>query len=347
MMSGRALEVVSIGPAASIQDRGRPGYQRYGVSTGGALDPVALEEAGALLNQDAGLAAIELCLFGGSFKALGEPLRIALTGAPMSSSLTDGSGERRPVTWRSSFLLKPGELLEIGAATAGFAGYLNVGGGIDTPLELGSRAAHLRAGLGGGALSAGMHLPVGGDPADETGLVLPATERFAKKEIRALWGPHARLYPDTERARFAATEFRLSAKRDRMGARLDFDGAPFHTEGALSGLSDAVSIGDIQLTGEGLPIALLADCQPTGGYPRIATIATADLPALAQLSTGSLFRFMMVEEEAAVEALQREISARRALRGSAAPLLRDPREIADLLSYNLIDGVVSGAEELT
>lgn len=344
-MSDRSLETLSIGPAASIQDRGRPGYQRYGVSTGGALDPVALDEGAALLGQDPGLAAIELCLFGGSFKALGGALRIALTGAPMAASLVRESGERQPLAWRSSFLLEPGALLEIGAATTGFAGYLCVGGGIATPLELDSRAAHLRAGLGGGALTAGRRLPIGDDPAEETGLVLPDSDRFAKKEIRALWGPHARLYPADERARFAETEFRLSPKRDRMGARLDYEGAAFHTEGALSGLSDAVSIGDIQLTGEGLPIALLADCQPTGGYPRIATIATADLPALAQLSTGSRFRFKMVEEETAVEALQREVSARAALRGAARPLLRDPREIPDLLSYNLIDGVVSGAEE--
>ena len=345
-MTGRYLEVLSVGPAASIQDRGRPGYQRYGVSTGGALDPVALDEGAALLGQDPGLAAIELCMFGGSFKAVGDkPLRIALTGARMNAVLIDASGARSSITWFSSFTLKPEERLEIGAAMNGFAGYLSVGGGIATPLELGSRAAHLRAGLGGGALTASRQLPIGDDPGDTTGLILPEGDRFAKQEIRALWGSHAYLYPEAERERFAATDFKLSAKRDRMGARLDFEGAAFQTEGALSGLSDAVSIGDVQLTGEGLPIALLADCQPTGGYPRIVTIATADLPALAQLSTGSRFRFIMIDEETAVNALQREMSARAALRGSVKPLLRDPREIPDLLSYNLIDGVVSGAEE--
>ncbi|WP_282608620.1 biotin-dependent carboxyltransferase family protein [Pelagibius sp. Alg239-R121] len=344
-MTGRYLEVLSVGPAASIQDRGRPGYQRYGVSTGGALDPIAVDEGAALLGQDVGLAVIELCMFGGSFKANGGPLRIALTGAPMTSVQITTSGERSPVTWCSSLSLAPGEILEIGAVKNGFAGYISIGGGIVTPPELGSRAAHLRAGLGGGALTAGAHLPVGDDAGDTTGMLLPVSDRFAKKEIRALWGSHAYLYPEAERERFAATDFKLSAKRDRMGTRLDFEGPPFQTEGALSGLSDAVSIGDVQLTGDGLPIALLADCQPTGGYPRIATVTTADLPALAQLSTGSGFRFIMVDEETAVEALRREMSTREAFRGAIRPLLRDPREITDLLSYNLIDGVVSGAEE--
>lgn len=344
-MNNRFLEILSIGPAASIQDRGRPGYQRYGVSTGGALDPVALDEAAALLDQDASLASIELCMFGGSFKAVGGSLRLALTGAKMAAARIDDAGGRSPVTWRSSFILEPNEILELGPTTDGFAGYLSVGGGIATPLELGSRAAHTRAGLGGGALSAGTQLPIGDDPNDKTGLTLPESDRLGKSEIRALWGPHAHLYPEDERNRFATTEFMLSSKRDRMGAKLEFEGAAFHTEGALAGLSDAVSRGDIQLTGEGLPFALLADSQPTGGYPRIATIATADLPALAQLSTGSRFRFIMVDEETAVDALRREMSARAALRGALKPLLRDPHDVPDLLSYNLIDGVVSGAEE--
>lgn len=344
-MNSRSLEILSIGPAASIQDRGRPGYHRYGVSTGGALDPVALDEGAALLAQDAGLAAIELCMFGGSFRAVGGPLRLALTGATMAAAHIDGTGGRSPLAWRSSFTLEPDEILELGPTTDGFAGYLNVGGGIATPLELGSRAAHTRAGLGGGALSAGTELPIGDDPNDNTGLALPESDRFGKSEIRALWGPHAHLYPESERDRFAATEFMLSSKRDRMGAKLEFKGAAFQTDGALAGLSDAVSRGDIQLTGEGLPFALLADSQPTGGYPRIATIASADLPALSQLSTGSRFRFMMIDEETAVAALRHEMAARAALRGLVEPLLRDPRDVPDLLSYNLIDGVVSGAEE--
>lgn len=344
-MSNRLLEILSIGPAATVQDLGRPGLQRYGVAQGGALDPVALTEGVALLDQPGDLAAIEMCLLGGTFRAVGGPVRVALTGAPMKAAHIGVDGTRSTIRWRTSFRLDPGAMLEIGAVQRGFAGYLHVGGGIETPVVLGSRATHLRAGLGGGALRAGMALPVGPETSAAVGLHLEEDGRFRVTELRAMWGPQAHLYSVAERERFAATTFRASPHRDRMAMQIDTGGDRFEAENALSGVSDAVSLGDIQMTGKGEPVALLADRQPTGGYPRIATVAAADLPALAQLASGAAFRLRFIEVDEAVTALQAARSAWAGLRNQAAPLLRDPHDISDLLSYELIDGVVSGGED--
>ncbi len=342
-MSRHWLEVLSAGPCVTVQDQGRPGLQRYGVAEGGALDPYALAEGAALLGNSAEMAALELFAFGGRFRAGEEPLRFALSGAEMTAAKLAPDGHREPFPWRSSGLLKPGEILDIGAAKGGMVGYLHLAGGIDSEPELGSRAVHLRAGIGGGRLGAGARLSVGRDPGGEIGLTLPAPAYLGQREIRVLWGPQAELFGEEERTLFLETAYKVSGKRDRMGARLE--GLKLHAEGQLTGLSDAVSLGDVQVPGDGAPLVLLADRQPTGGYPRIATVITADLAAFAQLPSGAAFRFRLVEEAEALATLKAWRNAIRELPGKVHPLLRDPRTMRDLLSYNLIDGVISGREE--
>ena len=130
-MSG-LLNVNQAGPALSIQDAGRPGYARYGLSAGGAMDTWALAEGEALLGNPPGTAALEMAGFGGRFSVRDGECRIALTGAAMQTTL-DGQA----VPWRSSFDLRPGQLLDIGPVVthqpgAGTYGYLHVAGGFDT-----------------------------------------------------------------------------------------------------------------------------------------------------------------------------------------------------------------------
>lgn len=338
------LEVLSAGPCVTVQDRGRPGLQRYGVAGGGALDPYALAEGAALLGNPPDAAALELFGLGGSFRALERPLRFALSGAVMPAAKIALDASREPLAWRSSSVLQPGEVLEIGAAAEGPVGYLHLGGGVATTPVLGSRAVHLRAGIGGGRLEAGDHVPVGDDKGRADRLTLPQPGYLAEREIRVLWGPQVELFDAAERQRFLDTAFTVSTHRDRMAARLE--GGAFKASAQLTGLSAAVSLGDIQVPGDGTPLVLLADRQPTGGYPRIATIITADLPAFAQMPSSTPFRFVLVEREAAVKALKAWRDAVKALASQVQPLVRDPRSIPDLLSYNLIDGMVSVDEEL-
>jgi allophanate hydrolase len=340
-MTGPALRIISAGPALTVQDRGRPGYLGFGVSAGGAMDPFALAEGQALLGNGPDSAAIEMTGTGGRFTAEGGALWVALTGAPFRASIGG-----IPVRWRSAFRLAEGQHLDIGPAEGGNYGYLSIAGGVDIAPTLGSRATQPRAGIGGldgRTLNSGDVLPAG-KPGDlpDTPLLLPDAGYFGRKEIRVMAGPQSHLFPPEEVERFTATDFRISAAMDRMGVRLESDADPIRMDSGLKTISDSVLLGDLQVPGNGRPIALMADRQPTGGYPRIATIISADIPAFCQLPPGSAVRFRMVAEEEALTALRRMAADRKALRRRAEPLVRDPHDIPDLLSYNLIDGVVAG-----
>jgi allophanate hydrolase len=338
-MTTRGLIVRAPGLHATIQDLGRPGYQRQGVAEGGAVDPRALHVGAALLGQSPELAAVELVGIGGRFEAFGDAVRVALTGAPFKARL-DG----RPVRWGTSFLVQPGAVLEIGAVEpdGGVYGYLHVGGGVDVPPVLGSRSTHLRAGFGGvegRALRAGDRLVAGADPGGPVERTVDEPWSRPPAVVRFLWGVQATEFADDARKRFTETMFTVTPARDRMGMKLGFTGEPFVTERSLTLISDAVVLGDVQIPGDGQPIVLLADRQPTGGYPRIATVITADLPALAQLPVGATFRFRPVDDATAVRALAEHVRTLASLPEQVRPFVRPIDDVAFLLSVNLIDGV--------
>lgn len=335
-MSG-ALILHRTGPGLTVQDMGRPGLARLGLSRGGAADRQALLEATALLCLRAPVAALEMPALGGSFEVT-QPTRIALTGAPMRADL-DGSALR----WSASHLILPGQRLTIGAATSGVYGYLTPAGGILGPEWQGSRAAHLVAGIGA-TLAAGDRLPLGADPApDAPGQFLPVEDRFTGGLLRWIDGPQTDLFPEATRARFAATAFRRAPTGNRQGIRLDCDGPAFAADLPKTGLaSEFILPGDIQMTGDGRPYILLSECQTIGGYPRIGTVLPADLPRAAQSAPGAVLRFQRVTL-AEADALARPRAARLAsLRAACHPLRRDPRDMPDLLSYQLISGVTAG-----
>lgn len=332
------LHVLRAGPACTVQDMGRPGYLDRGLSRGGAADRLALAEGAALLGQSADLAALELAGLGGVFRAEGD-LRIALTGAPMAAEI-DGS----PLAWNASHLLRDGEVLTLGAVRRGSYGYLHLGGGIDTPVVLGARATHLAAGLGR-ALAAGDVLPVGGDPGRRSGLRLEVEDRFGGGTIRLIAGFQTPLFAAATIARFEATTFVRSPRASRMGMALDSEGEGFVAEGQRSILSEVILPGDVQMTGDGRPFVLLPECQTTGGYPRIGTVIPCDLPKVAQTPPGAPLRFVFVSREEALAAEMRQAAHLAALPGAVAPLVRDPRDIPDLLGYQLIGGVISALGE--
>lgn len=332
----RALKVIRAGPQMSVQDMGREGYLAFGLSRGGAADRVALWEGAALLGQSEGCAALEMAGMGGVFEA-SEDMRIALTGAPMASAI-DGA----PVAWNASHMLAQGAQLSIGAARAGSYGYLHVGGGFDTEKRLGARAAHLVARIGG-VVHQDDVLPVAEDKGARTGLKLPEDGRFKGGKVRLVPSVQTGLFSAAERARFAQTVFTRDAKGNRMGARLVPEGEGFASSAGLSVLSEVIVPGDVQITGDGTPFVLLCECQTTGGYPRIGAVIPADLPRVAQAAPGAelCFEFITLEEARDIE---RKEAARRAELGKTAePLLRDPREIANLGSYQLVSGVTDGA----
>lgn len=332
----RVLIVHRAGPGVTVQDGGRPGYLAFGISRGGAADPLALAEGAALLRQSGSFAALEMAAMGGDFEAT-EDMRIALTGAPMRASL-DGSR----LTWNASHLLPAGARLSIGPTETGSYGYLHLGGGLEVPELLGARSTHLAGGLGQ-PVEAGASLAVGPDTrAGETGLVLDAGGRFEGGTLRIVTGPQTGFFSADERARFEAMTFRRDTRGNRMGVRLLCDGDGFQSEAGLSVLSEVIVPGDIQITGDGSPFILLGECQTTGGYPRIGSVLPCDLPRVAQARPNDPIRCRFVTLEEAVDAERREATNRATLRNRLRPLIRDPHRIHDLLAYQLISGVTAG-----
>lgn len=337
-MTGK-LTVLRAGPGVTVQDGGRPGWLEYGVSRGGAADRLALAEGAALLGQGADLAAVEMAGMGGEFQADSD-LRIALTGAPMRASI-DGAA----VAWNASHLLPAGARLAIGAARSGSYGYLHVGGGIHTPEHLGARSAHLAAGIGG-PLKEGDALDTGADSGRTTGLGLAPGDRFEGGTVRVVASLQTSLFPQAELTRFEQTAFRRGARGNRMGVPMESDGEGFRPDGARTVVSEVITPGDIQVTGDGTPYVLLAESQTTGGYPRIGTVLPCDLPLLAQAAAGAELHFRFIPLEEAVELERAEAERREGLRSQCFPLIRDPRTMANLLSYQLISGAIAGEEDV-
>lgn len=329
------LVVQQAGPLVSVQDAGRAGGLGLGLSRSGAADRQSYIAACALAHVPPGAAALEMAGFGGRFR-IEAPCRFALTGARMRATL---NGER--LLWNASHEAGAGAVLQIGAAENGVYGYLLPGGGIATDPELGGRGLHRIAGLGK-PVSEGDRLPVAqGTDAPPEKLTEPTR---SSGPFRVMPGPQTVLFNDETRARFEATVFVRSARANRQGVRLDQSGAPFSAGAQLSRVSDFIAEGDIQMTGDGTPYVLLADCQTMGGYPRIGTVISADLPRLAQAMPEEKlqFRFITLEEAEALwrsdEALLE--TAKKALQ----PLVRDPRSMRDLLDYELIGRPLDGTD---
>lgn len=329
------LEVLSAGPSVTLQDAGRAGMAAFGLSVGGAMDPLALAEARALLGAGFDGCAIEMGQMGGRFRADAD-LVIALTGSAMKVNL-DGAA----LNWGQSHHWPAGTVLEVGVATGGSYGYLSVAGTWDVPVRYGAKGTHIQAGIGA-ALVSGDVLSVMPARA-EAGLGLPAREA-APEVIRVIPSVQTHWFGDQGRDWLESTAFTKTAKASRMGAALAFGGHGVQSDHGLSVTSEIVSLGDIQITGDGTPYVLMREAQTTGGYPRIATVISADLSAFAQLPSGAQvrFHFVTVHEALAARAAQAEWAKR--LRGKVRPVVRRPETMHDLLSYSLVSGVISATD---
>lgn len=332
------LRILSAGPALSLQDMGRTGYLAHGLTRSGAADVLALHEGAALLRQSATCAAIEMMGMGGSFETTTDTV-IALTGARMTATLNGA-----PLIWNASHTLPAGAKLVIGGAQSGTYGYLHIAGGFDTPIEMGARAAHLAAGIGA-LLKEGDALPVAPAPQTSSGVFLTPQDRFNGGTVRIVDSFQSTFFSSDTRARFTRTEFRRDPRANRQGVRLETDAEGFHAEGGLSIVSEVITTGDIQIAGDGAPYVLMCESQTTGGYPRIGTVIPADLPCVAQAPAGAPLRFEVVTLEEAIEIEKRARAEVKALPSRVEPLVRDPHDIADLLSYQLVGGAVSATAD--
>jgi len=311
LRSQEALEVLRAGILTTVQDRGRIGCQRFGVTVSGAMDEVALRVGNLLVGNEQNAAGLEVSFLGPRIR-LRADVTLALTGAEVDVDL-DG----RPAPWYEAFRARAGQVLDLRHCTRGMRAYLTVAGGIDVPVRLESRSTSLAAGFGGfegRPLRDGDVLSVGptiGQTARECACGVPQRWRpvFGSPQIvRVVFGPQDGAFTEAGRRTLLDATYEISPSSDRMGYRLE--GPAIEHAGPADIISDWIPLGGIQVPGNGKPIVLLADRQTTGGYTKIATVISLDIPKLVQLRPGEAVRFRAVtvgEAEAAARALERAL----------------------------------------
>ena len=343
------LEIITPGALATLQDRGRPGWRRLGVPRSGALQPDWLRIANRLVDNPDNAAAIEFFVTGPTLKATQAPVRLGFAG-DFAITLERANGERTPLQpWRSITLLA-GDTLRIGAPKTARAGYIAVAG-LVVPTVLGSASTYTRAqmgGLDGRALAAGDTLAAGAVPikpdASPAERHLPQPPAPDNTPMRVVPGPQADHFSAEVLAAFFATDYQVSAEADRMGVRLQ--GAALAHRSDLPGkgaeiVSDATVPGSIQVPGNGLPIVLLADGQTAGGYPKIGTVVSADLPRLAVAAIGSTLRFEAVTVAQAEALARHHEAALQRLLAQIQPLrMQGDIDLTAIYAHNLVSGMI-------
>jgi len=337
-----ALRVVTPGLHTTVQDRGRFGFQAFGVPVSGALDSESLEIANRLAGNSGDLAALEILHLGPTLEVAADSLRVAVAGGSAEIELLGD----RPTTlgsWRSA-LLRRGEAFRVHRLGASVCCYLAVEGGFALKPVLGSASTYVRGGLGGfggRALAAGDVLPLAREiAAERTELSLPAPlELGGERPIRIVLGPQQDHFSEAAIRTLLTAEFTISKNADRMGLRLE--GPRLEHRGGWDIVSDGIATGAIQVPGSGQAILLLADHQTTGGYPKIATVISADLPVVGRRRPGDRIRFAAVEV-AQAERVRREARAAldAAIASMAPPRPAGGIDLQRLAEANLISGVV-------
>ena len=284
-----SLLVESAGLQTTVQDLGRPGFGPEGVSASGAADPVALRLGNLLVENQPGVAGLELTLVGGSF-VFPDGAVIAITGADLGATVNG-----RPLEMWASHTLEPGTKLMFGATKNFARGYLAIAGGIQVDPFLGSASTHVLSGLGGfegRALRKGDRLRIG-KPSKKVRrrrITMAALYAFKpRKVLRVTEGPQADWFSEAAKQVFYRDVFRVSEESDRVGLRLE--GTALDGSTAREMITEGVSLGAVQVTPSGQPIILFVEQQTTGGYPKIANIIAADLHRIGQLRPRAEIRF--------------------------------------------------------
>ncbi|MCE5209485.1 MAG: biotin-dependent carboxyltransferase family protein [Chloroflexi bacterium] len=300
----------SAGFLTSIQDAGRFGYEKYGIPCSGPMDRFALYAANLLVGNSWDAAGLEFCISGPAL-VMGDDCLIAAAGSGFSLVVNG-----RPMPFWMSIFARRGDYLEFSRSGDGNWGYLAVSSGIALPLLMGSRSTYLKGkigGLQGTILKNGDILPLFPQPDSIYPLagrcVLPESRPVYQTQptIHVIPGPQDERFTSTGLDTFYNSLYHISSTSDRMGYRLDGPQVE-HTSGADM-LSDGMAFGSIQVPANGQPIVMMSEHPTTGGYTKIATVISADLPVLAQCVPGvDSVRFAPVTIEIAQQRYRRLIN---------------------------------------
>lgn len=297
------FEVIQPGVYTTIQDRGRFGYQQFGVPICGVVDSFAYRVANALVGNVQGEAVLEATVLGPTLKVLSERV-IAVTGGNLSPFLNNA-----PLNMWESVAVHSGDTLQFKGVKSGCRAYIAVAGGIDVPIVMDSRSTYVAGrigGIDGRPLAAGDRLN-NGEGEGRVGIQAPSNlvPTYPDDiEIRVILGPQDDYFSEGIE-RFFGSTFKVSPKADRMGYRLEGDRI-VHKEGVVKSIISEPSVpGGIQIPPDGLPIILLVE-QTVGGYTKIATVIFPDIGKVGQAKPGNRMRFRRVELEEAHQILKME-----------------------------------------
>jgi 5-oxoprolinase (ATP-hydrolysing) subunit C len=286
------LRITAAGPLVSVQDQGRAGFARFGVTASGPMDRLAYHAANAALGNPPGAPAIEVSLGGLSVEILQGSLSVAVAGGGFIAD-----ADRRFGSWQV-LTLQAGETLTIRRGPWGSWCYLAFAGQLEVPEWLGSHATHAGSGKGGGLLKPGDEFLVTSPRLLQPRPIPCPIFARPKHRLQVTLGPQDRFFaPETLQALLTA-RFSLTTAYDRMGVRLK--GPPLTPNVALTMPSEPISRGALQVAGDGVATLLLADHQTTGGYPKIATVLDCDLDAAAQLRSFDAVGFTAVTPQQAI-----------------------------------------------
>ncbi|MBW2544477.1 MAG: biotin-dependent carboxyltransferase [Deltaproteobacteria bacterium] len=293
-----AFLVQAPGSYTTVQDKGRFGYQKMGIPVSGVLDSFAGSVANMLVGNPEESAVLEITVVGPRLAFLRE-IDVALAGAEMGATLNN-----QPVNCWESFRVSPGDILRMQQVKSGCRAYLAISGGIEVPEVLGSRSTCVGGKLGG---CQGRPLKKGDILSCGEGTLLDVPRRLPSAWIprhspeivlRAVPGPQDDFFHEEGLVTFFQSEFTIGTDANRMGYRLQGPSIPHKEDMPGSIISEPSISGNVQIPADGQPIILLAE-QTMGGYTKIATVISTDIPKIAQAIPGNVVRFEKVTLETA------------------------------------------------
>ena len=295
------IEIITPGLLTTVQDFGRVGVMKNGFTQNGAMDRYSMAVANRLCGNCDSAPVLEMTVLGVTARFTQDTV-VCVSGADFGAKIND-----KPIKRNKAYKINKGDILSMGAAKSGMRAYLAVAGGIVGEYVFGSASTNLKFALGGHfgkKLQSGdvLSIGTGAFPLGEIDKwEIPESEYSKDAQLRVVLGPQNEMFTDEDIRLFLSQEYEVTAQSDRMGIRLS--GEPLKSKNGMDIISDGIVFGSVQVPNSGEPIILMADHQTTGGYAKIATVISVDLPRASQLSAGNTVRFKSVTvEEAEQEA---------------------------------------------
>lgn len=291
------IEIITPGLLTTVQDFGRVGVMKNGFTQNGVMDRFSMRVANRLCGNCDSAPVLEMTVLGITAKFTQDTV-ICVSGADFDAKIND-----KPIKRNKAYKINNGDILSMGAAKSGLRAYLAVAGGIVGEYVFGSASTNLKfafGGYNGRKLQSGDVLAIGTGAfplGDIDKWEIPESEYGNDTELRVVLGPQNDMFTDEDIRLFLSQKYEVTAQSDRMGIRLS--GEPLKSKNGMDIISDGIVFGSVQVPNSGEPIILMADHQTTGGYAKIATVISVDLPRASQFSAGNTVRFKSVTVEEA------------------------------------------------